>query len=152
MSSCTGTLSTTDQVSPQASISFFRSAMACTVHTCPLGTSCSAVTIPVAPVCLISANVIGSLGPNHRHVCSMNCLLGLFSEAIALQEHFEVAQRWLAGGELGLTELAGLGQDRRDDDLVLGKLGVEGLEHEAHGLGQRSAGEREEVCGRSEEH
>src|SRR5450759_1206711 len=118
MSSCTGTLSTTDHVSPEASISSLRSAMASAVHTCPFGISCSAVTIPVAPVCLMSANVIGSLGPNHRHVCSMNCL------------------PWL-----GLAELAGLGEDGRDHGIVCGKLGVEGLEHEAHCLGQRSARE-----------
>src|SRR5450756_638121 len=109
MSSCTGTLSTTVHFSPEASISVFRSAMSCAAHTCPFGTSCSAVTIPVAPVCLMSAKVMGSLGPNHRQVCSMNCL------------------PWL-----GLAELAGLGEDGRDHGIVCGEFGVEGLEHEAH--------------------
>src|SRR5664280_273757 len=77
MSSCTGTLSTTDQLRADASISSLRCATACAVHGCPLGTSCRAVTTPVAPVCLMSAKVIGSLGPNHRQVCSIECLQSL---------------------------------------------------------------------------
>src|SRR5450759_2678981 len=93
MSSCTGTLSTTDHVSPEASISSLRSAMASAVHTCPFGISCSAVTIPVAPVCLMSARVIGSLGPNHLQVCCMNCLLGLVVKAIADARSFRCCGR-----------------------------------------------------------
>src|SRR5665648_842962 len=58
MSSCTGTLSTTDQLRPDASTSSLRSAIASAVHGSPLGTSCRAVTTPVAPVCLMSARVI----------------------------------------------------------------------------------------------
>src|ERR1019366_1038794 len=148
MSSCTGTLSTTDHVSAEASISFFRPSMACAVQACPFGTSCSAVTIPVAPVCRMSANVMGSLGPNHRHVCSMNCLLSLIAKAIALRKVTSTLRKDAdAEVELGLTQLAGLGEDGRDHDLVRGKLGIEGLEHEAHRLGQRSASERDEIRG-----
>ena len=41
-----------------------------TLHVRPTGTWCNAVTIPVAPVCRISPSVIGSRGPNQRHVSS----------------------------------------------------------------------------------
>ncbi len=64
-------LSTTDHTRPAASIAALRSAIASAGHACPLGISCSAVTIPVAPVWRTWANVIGSRGPNHRQVCSM---------------------------------------------------------------------------------
>ena len=49
MASCTGMLSTTDQVSPAASIASRRARTSSAGHTSPMGMWCSAVTIPVAP-------------------------------------------------------------------------------------------------------
>src|SRR5690606_17453888 len=39
-------------------------------QTSPFGMWCNAVTIPVAPACLISSSETGSLGPYQRHVFS----------------------------------------------------------------------------------
>src|SRR5450631_3989588 len=109
MSSCTGTLSTTDQLRADASISSLRSTMAAAVHGCPLGISCRAVTIPVAPVCLMSAKVIGSLGPNHRHVCSIALPPGLVLSAQRRGVCADTGHR--VTSRSGLAELACLGQD-----------------------------------------
>src|SRR5580692_12125742 len=64
----TGILSTTDHTRPAASISPLRLSTSCSGHASPLYLSCKAVTIPLAPVCLIWSSEIGSCGPNHRHV------------------------------------------------------------------------------------
>src|SRR5665647_60548 len=98
MSSCTGTLSTTDQLRPDASTSSLRSAMASAVHGSPLGTSCRAVTTPVAPVCLMSARVIGSFGPYHRHVCSIQCLLSPSRLSKHLHNHCDHPWEWRPWG------------------------------------------------------
>ena len=63
MCSCTGTLSTTDQRRPAASIISLRFMISSTVHTSPLGMWCRAFTMPLAPACLMSHRLTGSLGP-----------------------------------------------------------------------------------------
>ena len=70
MASWMGTLSTTDQVSPAASMVFFLLLISETGQISPFFIWCKAETTPVAPACLISASETGSLGPYHRHVCS----------------------------------------------------------------------------------
>src|SRR5690606_7940157 len=57
-------------VSPAASIIAFRSSISSSGHTSPWGIWWRAVTMPVAPACLISCNETVSAGPYHRHACS----------------------------------------------------------------------------------
>src|SRR5665648_1040316 len=162
MSSCTGTLSTTDQLRPDASTSSLRSAIASAVHGSPLGTSCRAVTTPVAPVCLMSARVIGSFGPYHRHVCSIQCLLSpsrLSNACKAIQTACTTIAIIPGHGVPGarakpatpgttrsrLPELPRLGADRRHHRVVGRQLGIPRIEHEAHRVRKRSRSEREEL-------
>ena len=78
MLSWIGMLSATDHRKSSASTISFRFLISSTGQTSPLGTSCSAVTIPVAPVWRISFSERGSFGPNHLQVCSnpMSVLFG----------------------------------------------------------------------------
>src|SRR5665647_64564 len=155
MSSCTGTLSTTDQLRPDASTSSLRSAIASAVHGSPLGTSCRAVTTPVAPVCLMSARVIGSFGPYHRHVCSIECLLSLSRLSNACTTIALILGRCVPGAQAtpatpgttrsGLPELPRLGENRRHHRVVGRQVGIQRIEHEAHRVWQWPRGEREEL-------
>src|SRR3569623_1772837 len=63
--------SITDQLSGTrpdgvVSIRFLRSAIAASVHTAPIGTSCNAVTTSVAPACRTSSRLTSDFGPNQR--------------------------------------------------------------------------------------
>ena len=72
---------------------------------------------------------MGSFGPNHRHVCSIECL------------------RAALPTRSGLPELACLGEDRSHQIVIGRQIGVQRLEYETHRFWQWSRGELDELGG-----